>query len=468
MHSQPRIALLLRRIGPYHHARFNHSGKELELHVIETRPGSEEYPWKRESQWEGINRDSRIAIRESQIKTSESGQTEMKDESRSSNSNSRFSNSPAHLENATNNFSSSKIEITSDLTYHTYALPIAPNPERGWRGNNLRTKLASILDEINPQVIITTGWADAEYHAAVLWAKKSKVPCSVISDSTETDVKRYWVLEWIKRQIIKNYSTALVAGTRSREYMEKLGMPSDRISTAWDVVDNQYFFESSLKLKNDPVLKEKYPLPDRYFLCVSRYIHKKNIPYLIRNFAAFIRDMKHDRPFLVLLGTGEFQEEINRIIDSEGINNYIYQFGFIQYDEIPYFYSSALALILPSRADQWGLVVNEAMASGLPVVVSEKCGCSDDLVENHKNGFLFNPGMAGELKEALNEFLSLDDEKIKSMKQYSLDKIKDYSLNNFSDGLHKAIYEAINYSLSDIKINSVITRVFLILSVYSV
>ncbi len=382
MTKKPRIALLLRRTGPYHHARFNHAGKELDLHVVETRPGSEEYPWRREF----ANQESRIANRES-------------------------------IQN-----------------YNILSLPPSPDPEKGWRGRKLKKLIYDILAGIEPDIVVTTGWADAEYHAALLWAGKRNIPCAVISDSTETDVKRYRLLEWLKKQILKNYSAALVAGTRSRKYIEKLGMHSGRIFTAWDVVDNAYFYITSQKLKNDPYLKEKYPLPERYFLCVSRYVSKKNIPGLIRAYAAYIDNNNGNQtPSLVLLGNGEWKQKIDQVIEATGLKEKIFQFGFIQYDEIPYFYANAIAQILPSFYDQWGLVVNEAMACGLPVIVSENCGCVADLVDNGVNGLIVDPDDPGSLMEAMETMM--DDEIRKKMGEQSSIKIKAWDLGTFTNGL---------------------------------
>jgi len=199
-----KIGLLLRRIGPYHHARFNHAGQHLNLHIIETRSGSEEYPWEME------------------LKNQE-----------------------------------------SQIYYQSHSLGLAPDSESGWHRKELKDKIRSTLDEIDPDVIVTTGWADKEYHMALLWAKSRDIPGVVISDSTINDVRRYGILEWIKKQIISNYSSALVAGTRSKKYLQSLGMNSGTIFTPWDVVDNNYFYSFSKSLKKNQFLKKKYSLPKR-------------------------------------------------------------------------------------------------------------------------------------------------------------------------------------------------------------
>lgn len=413
-----RIALLLRRIGPYHHARFNHAGKELDLHVVETRPASEEYMWKREV----AIFDSRFSIRD------------LSDQSQKEN--------------------------PSQFNYHHYKLEIAPNRERGWRGKELKCRINEVLGKINPGMIITTGWADAEYHSALLYARGRHIPCAVISDSTENDVKRYWILEWIKKQILKNYSAALVAGTRSRKYIEKLGVPPNRVFEAWDVVDNEYFYNNSRKLMEDELLKSKYPLPEKYFLCVSRYIPKKNIPGLIRSFASFKKLNPDNRVSLVLLGSGPLQEQINMEIKNADAEDYVYQLGFIQYDELPYFYANASALILPSFYDQWGLVVNEAMASGCPILVSSGCGCSVDLVEHETNGIIFNPG---EIHQTFIYFSQIPNERIILMCRNSLDKIKKFSLAEFTLGLKMTLNQGLITNIYKSCINKFIIKFLLLI-----
>ncbi len=375
------IALLLRRIGPYHHARFNHAGRELDLHVIETRPGSEEYPW-----------DDRIANRESKS------------------------------------------------SYNQYRLPISPNPERGWRGPKLKKKIEAVLTEINPDVIVTTGWADAEYHAALLWARKRKIPCVVISDSTESDFKRFWIMEWTKNKILKNYSSAIVAGKRSQDYIEKLDMPSDRIFEAWDVVDNDYFKRTAVKLKNDPELKDKYLLPDNFGLCVARFIPEKNLFKLIDVFHDYIHKNETDIN-LIIAGNGLLEDNLKTYTKEKGLGTRVYFPGFISYDEIPFFYGNAKWVILPSIKDTWGLVINEALACELPVIVSDKCGCSVDLVQDGMNGYIVDPLDDHQIAEAIRK---IETGNIKKSDSGSLTIIDSYDLDSFTEGLKNSVYSAMN------------------------
>jgi 1,2-diacylglycerol 3-alpha-glucosyltransferase len=92
-----------------------------------------------------------------------------------------------------------------------------------------------------------------------------------------------------------------------------------------------------------------------------------------------------------LLGDGPLKSELNNLIALNGLQKHVHMPGFKQYHELPAFYALAKAFIHASTIEQWGLVVNEAMASALPVLVSNRCGCAQDLVSEGVNGFAFNP-----------------------------------------------------------------------------
>jgi glycosyltransferase involved in cell wall biosynthesis len=93
---------------------------------------------------------------------------------------------------------------------------------------------------------------------------------------------------------------------------------------------------------------------------------------------------------LVLLGSGNGREELERYVSVNGIEGIVFA-GFQQIDVLPRWYAGAGAFVHAALTEPWGLVVNEAMASGLPVIVSERCGCAQDLVQDGVNGFLFDP-----------------------------------------------------------------------------
>ena len=150
-------------------------------------------------------------------------------------------------------------------------------------------------------------------------------------------------------------------------------------------------------------------MPENYFLASARFIVKKNLPRLIQAYAQY-RDQAETRESgkqkaeiwsLVLLGDGPLKSDLCRLISDIGLQNTVLLPGFKQYDELPAFYALARAFVHASAIEQWGLVVNEAMASGLPVIVSNRCGCATDLVQEGRNGFTFDPYNVGQLAELM-------------------------------------------------------------------
>ena len=116
---------------------------------------------------------------------------------------------------------------------------------------------------------------------------------------------------------------------------------------------------------------------------------------------------------------------------------------------MPNAYHNASIFIHPSTTEQWGLVVNEAMASSLPVLVSNKCGCSKFLVKNGKNGYTFDPNNYNEIALLMYEFIVNKNLKINKMGEYSNNLINEnYSLSSYSEGTNKLIENQILFTKS--------------------
>src|SRR5207249_8459390 len=247
------------------------------------------------------------------------------------------------------------------------------------------------------------------------------------------DVLRTKWTEMIQRRIIVFSSAALVGGQRHFEYLDELGMPRGRIFTGYDVIDNEYFRQKAQEIRSQTSeVRGTYRLPENYFLASARFIEKKNLSALIEAYAEYrrrssafakatadteVRDRKSDishqhSPWdLVVLGDGPLRETLNSQLSTLGLHHCVHLSGFKPYDKLPMYYALANAFVHVSTTEQWGLVVNEAIASGLPVIVSERCGCVPELVQG--NGFTFAPTNAHELATRLLEMASLSDEERK-------------------------------------------------------
>jgi glycosyltransferase involved in cell wall biosynthesis len=264
-------------------------------------------------------------------------------------------------------------------------------PREATSGRTFRA-ISEVLSGFGPDVIAVPGWAGGQAISGVTWALRRKVPVIVMSESQEIDFPRTAFREWIKRCYLVCCDGALVGGRPHRYYLVRLGMNATRIRVGYDAVDNDYFDNGADRVRaNAATLRRQHGLPERYFLTSARFIEKKNLPRLIQAFADFLsaRDEQTQASslwHLVVLGDGALRGELEQRVASLELGTRVLMPGFKQYSELPLYYGLAQAFILASTTEQWGLVVNEAMASGLPVLVSERCGCARDLVQPGVNG----------------------------------------------------------------------------------
>jgi glycosyltransferase involved in cell wall biosynthesis len=169
-----------------------------------------------------------------------------------------------------------------------------------------------------------------------------------------------------------------------------LGIPPQRVFTGYDVVDNDHYATGAATARSrTQALRRRLGLPRPYFLNVSRFIDKKNLFRLIEAYRIYRQDASRALWDLVLCGSGPLEDHLRAAAaDLPGVHFP----GFKQADELTNYYGLASVFIIPSsHFEQWGLVVNEAMASGLPVLVSTACGCATDLVQEGVNGFTLDP-----------------------------------------------------------------------------
>ena len=311
----------------------------------------------------------------------------------------------------------------------------------------------SALEQANPDVVAVNGWNNFGSLVAADCCVRRGIPMVVMSESARQDEPRTWWKEMIKRRIVALYSAALVGGQRHVEYLVELGIPRDRIFTGYDVVDNDYFARRTLEIRNSKFeIRKQYGLPENYFLASARFIEKKNLPRLIKTYADYRRlvdgqdygpQTTDNRPWnLVLLGEGPLRETLNTQLSTLNLHAYVHLPGFKQYDELPVYYAFAKAFVHASTTEQWGLVVNEAIASGLPVIVSERCGCVPELVQD--NGFTFQPTDEHELASRLLKMASLSDDERRRLGNASYRIAANFAADRFGEGLEQAAKLALN------------------------
>ena len=306
--------------------------------------------------------------------------------------------------------------------------------------SELRDALWSALEQANPDVVAVNGWNNFGSLIAANCSVRRGLPMVVMSESSRQDQPRVWWKEAVKRRIVNLYSAALVGGQYHVDYLVELGMPRERIFTGYDVVDNDYFRRCTAEIRNSKFeVRNEHGLPENYFLASARFIEKKNLARLIRAYAEYRQTSQMaGTPVwdLVMLGDGPLRETLNSKLSMLNLNDHVHLPGFKPYEELPVYYALANAFVHASTTEQWGLVVNEAMASGLPVIVSERCGCVPELVQ--ENGFTFDPTDEGELARRLLEMASMSDEERKRLSENSYRIVSNFTAERFGEGLEHA------------------------------
>lgn len=308
--------------------------------------------------------------------------------------------------------------------------------------SDIRKLVASALEATCPDTVVVHGWGSPDARAALAWCAERQIPVVIMSESTEWDEVRTTWKEKIKRLLLKHVRAALVGGTPHIDYAVRLGISEDCVFPGYDVVDNGYFEEGAAAVRLDEKgWRERLRLPRPFFLASSRFIAKKNLSLLIEAYAAYRHRIVRSAWDLVLLGDGPQRSEVEAHCNRLALNGALHLPGFKQYDELPRFYGLAHAFVHASTTEQWGLVVNEAMAAGLPVIVSERCGCAHDLVLDGVNGFTFNPH---DMEALTGHMLAVtaSDEVRNKMGEASRRIIADWGPGLFASGLREAVSAA--------------------------
>src|SRR6185369_3877323 len=333
---------------------------------------------------------------------------------------------------------------------------ITLNGHRSFGGLHITGRTCGLLEELGsfaPDCVFIPGWSRRYSIASLRWCFTHGIPAVLMSETTEHDAPRFRWKEWIKRRIITGYSAALVGGSLHAEYLVGLGMPRDRILQGYDAVDNDYFQRTAAAARAQSArFRQEFRLPAKYFLASARFIEKKNLCCLVEAYGKY-REASAEAAWsgrktgetevwsLVLLGDGHLRPALHRLVCQLRLEPFVILPGFKQYSELPVYYGLANAFVQASTSEPWGLVVNEAMASGLPVLVSNRCGCAPDLVCEGRNGFTFGPGNCGQIAELMLRF-SEPSFPLSRFGKTSIEIISNWGLDRFSRALLAAARKA--------------------------
>lgn len=268
----------------------------------------------------------------------------------------------------------------------------------------LKARMEAALAGFGPDTVAVPGWGYSFSLIALALASRARtrggapVGRVLMSDSQAIDAPRRLMAEMVKRAVISFADAGLAAGRTHADYLAALGLPRRRIALGLDVVDNAHFAAARAGPGADAPA----------FLALSRFVRKKNLAALVTAHGVYARAARAEgrTPWrLVIVGDGPERGAIAEAASETGEAVEIRPFA--AYDALPGLYAAAGALVLPSTAEQWGLVVNEAMAAGCPVIASDSAGAAAELIIDGVNGHVTAPDV-GSLAAALARMEAAD------------------------------------------------------------
>lgn len=290
------------------------------------------------------------------------------------------------------------------------------------------------LFESNPPLGVSiAGYDRPEMRAALSWCRGNGTPSVLMSETKWNDSARPWWKQVVLRHLVGKAGAGLVSGTLAAEFVNRLGMASERIFQPYGVIDNALFREAARRRDSSE---------GKYFIACCRLIEsRKNLSILLAAYAAYQRTCP-DFWRLVICGDGEDGERYRQQVKELGIEPWVRFAGFLQAEELAEIYAGAGALVHPAKQEAWGLVVNEAMAAGLPVLVSKACGCAIDLVREGDNGFTFAPDDVSGLIDLLTRVSTMSVEARDAMGERSAEMIAAWSPGKFGKAHLSALLAA--------------------------
>ncbi len=255
---------------------------------------------------------------------------------------------------------------------------------------------------IGANLIVVGGYDYMTYWVVLFWARILRIPLFLFCESTLYEERMpSSLIRKLKSLFLSSCKGFIVPGRASREYLRSFGENDSRIFTAPNSVDHHFFLKKANELnpKRDE-LRNRFGVRGTVFLFVGRMAPEKHVTDLIEAFKR-IRGRGRDA-YLVLVGSGPEQPAYEKYCKNNGLQKDVCFAGFRQLEEIPFYYAIADVLVLPSCSEPWGLVLNEAMASGLPVITSDRVGAAYDLVVEGRTGFFYPAGAITVLSEHMD------------------------------------------------------------------
>jgi glycosyltransferase involved in cell wall biosynthesis len=307
-------------------------------------------------------------------------------------------------------------------------------PMRDWT-LHINPSVLYTLSRTKPQKLILGGYDSITSMLALFFAKLRGVESILWYESTQDSANlNNTHLKKLKKLLINRFDKFAVPGERAKANLIALGVKAETIFIAPNVVNNTYFSEKVMEHKAvKEQVKAELGLPDRVILFVGQLIERKGLQQLLEAYKA----INHADIGLLVVGDGPLRSQYEQYSEEHGLSHVKFV-GFQDMSTLPLYFAISDLFVLPSYREVWGLVVNEAMASGLPVLCSKYAGCVYDLVHEGTNGYAFDPHDPVDLTVKLAMMLE-DNEKLVQMGDSSKEIISQYTIESSIKGIVAAL-----------------------------
>jgi glycosyltransferase involved in cell wall biosynthesis len=281
---------------------------------------------------------------------------------------------------------------------------------------------------------------------AIVTAKLLRIKLLMRAE-TQLNVEPLKIKKLIRKPVMqlfyKMFDGFLYIGTRNKEYYKYLGIQDKKLFFVPYTVDNEFFkVKTEIAKINQLIIKRKFDIKNDNLniIFASKLLKRKNPMMLLKAFENISTRMKNIN--LIFAGSGEEEIQLKEYTKQKNIDN-VYFTGFLNQSKLPELFAIADVFVLPSINEQWGLIINEAMCAGLPIIATDVIGAVPDLVKNGENGFSFPAGDLEQLSEKLYYILNDNELKIR-MGNTSAEIIQNWSYSECLIGIKKALETLLN------------------------
>ena len=306
------------------------------------------------------------------------------------------------------------------------------------------SNLAQYLRDFRPDCALINAYMPFFWWEAVWILRSLNIPILVRAEATDVAVSRGWLKSQLRslslRLFYRQCARFLAIGQNAREHYLSKGIPVEQIGWSPYCVDSEMVENQVSKyVPQRSRLRQELGFADSQtvFIFSGKLIAKKDPLMLVRAFQA-MSESERQQVGLIVLGDGNLRQSVERECYKALGSRAVFT-GFVNQSQIGRYYAAADCLILPSSGETWGLVVNETLQFGLPVIISDRVGCRRDLVVEDQTGYVFPVGDEQALRMCMVSIIDMLSDHRQSVVERCREQVARYSTQKAVEGIRQAV-----------------------------